>query len=304
MDAGMDVLVADDDEISRLKTTRTLHQWGYNVIEATDGDEALQIMLQPDAPRLVIVDWMMPKMSGIELCRAIRETETDKPYTYILLLTGRSSKDDLIEALSAGADDFINKPFDIDILRARILVGVRILTLHSRLHHTATHDALTGLLNRGAILELLKKSFARAERTEEHLCVILIDLDFFKSVNDTYGHLAGDSVLKQVGARLLSCVRGYDEVGRYGGEEFIIVVHGIPLENAASLAERIRSKFEEEPIFFNDSHLIVTLSLGLSQYDKTTHEGIEQLLHQADIALYKAKDSGRNRVVIYDHIES
>lgn len=296
----MKVIIADDEPVSRRMVRESLQRWGYDAVEAADGLTAWHEMQSESPPRMAVVDWMMPELDGLEFCRKIREREQYQPYTYIILLTGKTRKEDTIRGLEAGADDFISKPFDRDILRARLMVGKRILDLHTRLHHAATHDALTNITNHGAILKLLEQSMARVERVREPISAIMIDLDHFKRVNDEYGHLAGDRILSEVALKIKDSIRAYDAVGRYGGEEFLVVNPGTTMSDAAGLAERIRIRFEKEPIQFDGKEMVISLSLGVADNQNPFHADVETLIKDADMALYQAKQKGRNRVVRAD----
>ncbi|MDP8245650.1 MAG: diguanylate cyclase [Candidatus Hinthialibacter antarcticus] len=296
----MKVIVADDESVSRRMVREWLLRWGYDALEAADGLTAWHEMQSEEPPRMAVVDWLMPDLDGLEFCRKIREREQYQPYTYIILLTGKTCKEDIVRGLEAGADDFISKPFDRDILRARLLVGKRILDLHTRLHHAATHDALTNITNHGAILKLLEQLMARVERVREPISAIMIDLDHFKRVNDEYGHLAGDTVLSEVAKKIQESIRAYDSVGRYGGEEFLVVNPGTTMADAAGLAERIRLRFEKEPIRFDDREITISLSFGVADNQNPFHANVETLIRDADMALYQAKQKGRNRVIRAD----
>jgi diguanylate cyclase (GGDEF)-like protein len=298
----MQVLIAEDEAVSRLLLARTLRGYGYEVLAASDGDEAWKILEQPDAPRLAILDWMMPGMTGPELCHKLRELNRE-PYTYVLLLTARADKQDVVEGMDAGADDYITKPFEAKELQVRLRAGRRILDLQAdlmrareALRQQATHDPLTGLWNRYALLEALQREQSRAAREGTPLAVIMVDLDHFKRVNDTYGHLAGDSVLREAAVRMQSVVRAYDQVGRYGGEEFLIVLPGTTAANAAQLAERLRVSIGGEPMLADGIHRIgVTASFGVSACEGAAIEPCA-LIRLADEALYRAKERGRNCV--------
>jgi two-component system cell cycle response regulator len=296
------VLIADDDPVSRRLLQVTLSNSGYETVMANDGAEALHALEQQDCPRLLILDWIMPKMDGIEVCRAIRKRGAE-PYLYVILLTVKGQQREIIEGLEAGADDYVTKPFDLLELKARLRAGRRILELQDQLiasreelRFEATHDTQTGLLNHGAILELLRKELLRSQREGTPLGVIMLDLDHFKLVNDQYGHLVGDSVLREVSRRLKLSIRPYDSVGRYGGEEFVVVAPGCNLENAKSLAERLRASVSSEPIQDSAVSISVTASLGVSS--ALGAKGPDQVLRATDEALYTAKLEGRNRVVV------
>ncbi len=302
------VLVADDDPICRRLFEKRLTDWGYRVIAVEDGAKAWDVLQQKDsAPSLVIIDWLMPGISGIELCRRIRESQRSS-YQYLLLVSGKDEKQDVVEGLDAGADDYLTKPFDVGELRARIRSGMRILSLQQQLLHAqdelryqATHDALTGLWSRGAVLDLLGCELRRSRRSEAATGVLMFDLDHFKKINDTYGHLVGDVVLKETAVRIAQAVRSYDFVGRYGGEEFIAVLSNCSAEDAAHVAERARQAVANMPIQTNSVTVNVTVSIGGAVARNGAPE--YEMLSTADAALYEAKHAGRNRVVIASSIE-
>ncbi len=228
----MKILIADDSIVSRHLLEATLRKWGYDVMVACDGAEALELLQRQDAPSLIILDWMMPGMTGVEVCRRIRQRDGE-PYTYILLLTSKSQKEDLIEGMEAGADDYITKPFDQNELQVRLRAGTRLVDLQAQLlkaredlREQATRDFLTRLWNRSSIITELGRELARAVREARPLGVVIVDLDHFKHVNDTYGHLAGDAVLREAARRMQNSIRQYDSIGRYGGEEFLILFPG------------------------------------------------------------------------------
>jgi two-component system, cell cycle response regulator len=297
------VLVAEDDPIFRLVLESWFKRWDYRVIAVDNGLDAWEVLQRDDAPHLAILDWVMPGIDGIELCRKIRGRDRG-PYCYVLLLSVKDEKQDVVEGLEAGADDYLTKPFDVDELRARVRAGKRILDLQAALIHAkdelqfaAAHDPLTGLWNRGAILELLKREVSRRQRTADPLGVIMADIDYFKRINDTHGHLVGDAVLREVTRRLAVGVRPYDVVGRYGGEEFLVVFPGCNAANLRVGAERLRRCVADQPIETNAGPITVTLSLGLASLERDEN-GIldcEVFLHAADEALYAAKARGRNR---------
>ena len=309
----MRILIAEDDPISLVLLQALLNQWGYEVIVTHDGNEAWQVLQADMAPRLAILDWEMPGMDGPALCHQVRERQ-GSPYTYIILLTARTKREDLIAGMEAGADDYVTKPFDAHELRVRLRAGRRILDLQNALLEAqeilrlqATQDPLTSLWNRGMIMELLGRELARAKRERSPLSVLMLDLDLFKIVNDTYGHLAGDLVLREAAQRMRGSVRAYDAVGRYGGEEFLIVSPGCPAVGAVNLAERIRKAIGEKPMNTSEALISITISVGVAtaEYvDKraTPNKNLgeyteaENLVRAADDALYRAKRWGRNRV--------
>jgi diguanylate cyclase (GGDEF)-like protein len=295
------VLIADDDPVSRRLLEVSLTNGGFQVVMAEDGMEALRILEKDNCPRLAVLDWMMPQVDGVEVCRTIRENARE-PYVYVILLTAKGHQTEIIEGLEAGADDYIIKPFDMQELKARLRAGKRILELQQQLVSAreqlrvqATHDSLTGLFNRMAILEALDREMARAKRESAPLAVIMADLDHFKQINDTHGHLAGDAVLQEAARRMLATIRGYDSIGRYGGEEFLVVVPGCDLPAALVQAERLRECICAREICTGDVSLAVTMSAGVTVSAGRLRRP-DQLLHDADEALYAAKSAGRNRV--------
>ena len=297
------ILIAEDDPVSQRMLQSFLTKWGYEIIAVSSGTEALRILEGPDAPPLAVLDWMMPGMEGPEICREIRK-DPERPYTYVLLLTARTQKEDLLKGLEAGADDYLTKPFDVQELRARLHVGRRILDLQhhllaatDELRFRASHDMLTGIPNRGTILEAVNRERARQIRDGGSFGVILADLDHFKAVNDNHGHLAGDIVLKEAACRMRACVRSYDSVGRYGGEEFLIVVPTGDGNSTAAVAERVRQAISEKPVMTESGPISVTASLGIAV---SIDRDVKEVLRSADEALYCAKARGRNRVERFD----
>jgi two-component system, cell cycle response regulator len=295
------ILIAEDDPVSRRLLEVFLARWGYQVVVAASGTEALDLLEQIDAPRLAVLDWMMPGLEGIQVCRKIRERK-DRPYIYILLLSARTQKEDLLLGLQSGADDYLTKPFDAQELRARLHVGQRILQLQdslmvasAELLFRATHDSLTGIANRDVILDSLRREHSRQVREGGSFGIVLLDVDHFKSVNDTYGHLCGDAVLQEVVRRVNSTVRSYDTVGRYGGEEFLIVAPSSGVEGILRLSERIRVAIEAKPIATDAGDISVTVSLGLAVSSEAAPLDPKMMLSTADEALYRAKAEGRNR---------
>lgn len=297
------VLIAEDDVMFRKILETWLESWGYTVIVAVDGGQAWEMLQAEVAPHLLILDWMMPKLNGIEVCRMVR-ARNQSPYQYILLVTAKDATQDLVAGLEAGADDYLSKPFNRNELRARLRTGRRILTLqadqlkaHEKLKYQATHDGLTGVWNRNAILDILGREFERSTRSHSPMGVVILDLDHFKKVNDTHGHPAGDLVLKEAVERIQQAVRSYDFVGRYGGEEFLIVLPDCNGTHLERCAERIRLRIAAEPVCFNEVEIPVTASLGVAVTGSLSNSP-KEALEAADSALYRAKNGGRNKVVL------
>jgi len=298
----MRILIADDDPLSRTVLTALLEKCGYEVVPAANGAEAWQAMQQPDAPRIVILDWMMPELDGMELCRRIRKVETDQP-PHIIMLTSKGEKADIITGLEAGADDYLAKPFDAGELRARINAGRRLIEMQNKLldarnalAHQAAHDSLTGVLNRRAILDALTRELARERRISSGLTVGMCDVDHFKQVNDAYGHQVGDEVLCGLVRLLEGSLRQYDYLGRLGGEEFAVIASNIKGQAVSFVYERLRTAIADNPIPTRQGNLWITLSIGVAVWHGNMTEN--ELLAAADAALYEAKNRGRNRVCL------
>jgi two-component system cell cycle response regulator len=296
------ILIADDSLVSRHLLDATLRKWGYEVVIACDGSEAWDMLQQQDAPPLAILDWMMPGMTGPEVCRLVRQ-QAREPYTYILLLTSKSLKEDLIEGMESGADDYIIKPFDQHELKVRLRAGTRLVDLQAQLlsarealRDQATKDSLTRLWNRSHILEVMQRELARGQRENTSLGVILLDLDHFKVINDTYGHFAGDAVLREAARRMENCIRQYDSMGRYGGEEFLILIPGCNERSIADKGESLRACLANEPLLLTETTFTLTASFGTTVALPGAENTTESLIRRADEALYRAKRLGRNRV--------
>lgn len=298
----MKILIAEDDPVTRRLLQVTLQKWNYDVDVACNGAEAWQMLQGEEAPRMAILDWMMPEMDGIQVCQKLRQ-QKGEPYTYVVLLTAKDLKEDVIKGIEAGADDYLSKPFDGDELKARLRSGTRILALQESLisardalRFQATHDSLTGLWNRGATLDALERELSRANRQGTPVALMMADLDHFKHINDTFGHLAGDDVLREAARRMSSCVRLYDWVGRYGGEEFLMILPGCDVLDSVKQAERLRAEISSKPFDTSSGHIPVTLSLGVAGGFNANPQGSTSWVRAADEALYRAKERGRNCV--------
>jgi two-component system cell cycle response regulator len=299
----MQALVVDDSAVYRKLIGDHLRSWNFGVTLAETGSEAWQILEKPDSPKLVLLDWVLPDLDGIELCKRIRKAGSTGPYVYVILLTSNEGRQNMLDAMQAGADDYLVKPFDEMELKARLLVGKRILDLQEELvsaresmRHAATHDSLTGLMNRGEILTMLERELERARRERKPVGVILGDIDHFKNVNDTLGHLFGDEALREIGRRLRAQLRVYDGVGRYGGEEFLMILPTCDLPDALLRANELREVIAHTPVLCSGEERLITMSMGVAVSVCEGKNEVEALLTQADAGLYAAKEKGRNRI--------
>jgi two-component system cell cycle response regulator len=303
----MRILIADDSIVSRHLLDATLRKWGYEVVIASDGMEAWNALKAADSPRIAILDWMMPGLTGPEVCKRVRENSqgSDAPYTYMLLLSSKSQREDLIEGLESGADDYLTKPFDQHELKVRLRAGTRIIDLQRELlaarealQEQATKDFLTHLWNRSSILDILQRELVRGTRENRPVGVVLADLDRFKNVNDSFGHFAGDALLREFSRRMLLTMRVYDSIGRYGGEEFLTILPGCDEKCCANQAERMRVALANEPMAIGEAGLTITASFGATSWRSGMAVDAENLIRTADSAMYRAKNQGRNRVVV------
>lgn len=293
----MKILIADDSIVSRHLLEATLRKWGYEVVVATDGAQAWDYLRREDAPQIAILDWVMPELTGPEVCLRLRQEQG--AYTYVLLLTSKSQREDLIEGLDSGADDYITKPFDQHELQVRLRAGTRIVKLQDELKRQAAQDPLTGVLNRSKAFEIFDRELNRSRRDALPLAVVLLDLDNFKQINDTHGHQAGDEALREAARRIVAGVRTYDTVARYGGEEFLILLPSCNQADAIRQAERLRGDLSEHPILLESlgrPPISISASFGVTTSTPYSVESPESLIRLADDALYAAKRKGRNRV--------
>jgi diguanylate cyclase (GGDEF)-like protein len=300
----MRILIADDDVTSRVALAGVLAKFGLEVLATVDGLEAWEAMRGPDAPALAILDWMMPGLDGVEVCRRVRSMASDQP-PYLILLTSRGDKADIVAGLEAGADDYLAKPFDPGELRARVDVGRRVVALQARLMEAnaalafeATHDPLTGTLNRRAFAEVLSRELADERRFHHGLALGICDVDQFKRINDTYGHQVGDEVLFGLVRLMEAQMRGHDALGRHGGDEFVVLATRVTNDDVRALFDRLRRGVAERAFPTTVGELSITISFGVSVFvDGASGDG---LLAAADAALYQSKSGGRDRVCVAD----
>ncbi len=299
----MKVLIAEDDKVSSKVLEKNIKNWGYKVAITSNGQQAWKVFQKDEIP-LAILDWMMPKINGLELCQKVRHLKKDN-YTYIILLTSKDRQEDLLQGFRAGADDYIVKPFDPLELKARLQTGKRIVDLQNQLIYSkkkieeqAKQDSLTKLWNRAAIIQLLEEELDRSRREKKPVGMLLVDIDYFKNINDTYGHLVGDVVLIEVASRMKKNVRLYDRIGRYGGDELLVVLPNCRLTQVQVIAERLRLAVSQKKIKTDMGSLGVTLSLGAFSSENQPEISTDNLIKASDNALYQAKRNGRNCIVI------
>lgn len=302
------ILIAEDDPISSRIMHKTIQGWGFETLAAGKGSEAWKGLQDPKI-RLAILDWEMPEADGPDLCRRIRK-EAKENYTYIILLTSRDDPQDIIAGLEAGADDYMTKPVKFLELKARLQTGRRIVELEDkllesqkRLFELATKDGLTSLWNRRTILQFLSDMLSQGTRQKTPTSVIMMDIDFFKIINDTCGHQAGDKVLANLAVRLQDHVRPYDRIGRYGGDEILIVLPDCGIKAAAKISERLRKGCVRKPVRFKRQPIGFTLSIGCASTENLIRPTIERLIRASDQALLEAKRLGRDRVVVISPAE-
>lgn len=300
------ILVADDDPVSRKRVMHQVGKLGHIVKECEDGLNTWSCVHSVEPPDMIILDWNMPGMTGVEVCQKIRRQKSLQ-YTYIIMLTARKDPQDIVEGMESGADDFISKPFVLEEFKVRLRAGERIIRLNRQMHRAngclellASRDPLTGLWNRAYILNFLEKELSRSLRNGSSLFIAIMDVDHFKRINDGYGHPAGDVVLKEMGGRLSGSIREQDYVGRFGGEEFLLILTDAGNSSLQSLGERYVNLISSAPYHFEGVTHSLSASFGWYQTCPGDNSTVKEIIRKADLALYKAKANGRNRYEIAD----
>ena len=290
----MRILIAEDDLVTARLLRALLDSWGFEVVTVTDGISALAVLQTPDAPRLAILDWMMPGLDGPEVCRRARAHRPDVPM-YLILVTSREARRDVVAGLDAGADDYVVKPPDPEELRSRLKAGIRVLAMEHHFERVAMVDGLTELPNRRSLDDAFSRQLTRSLREQQPVSLLMVDVDHFKRLNDTHGHLVGDDVLKRLARILRRQVRPQDLVARYGGEEFAVLLPSTDVDAALLIADRLRAAIGNPDTEEVSRQLPpATVSVGVAAARSAI--SLSELMSQADAALYRAKQSGRNRV--------
>lgn len=284
----MKILIAEDDPISRRLLESQLIRWNYEVVITSDGKAALETLQSEDPPSIAILDWMMPEMDGVKVCQEIRKQEKEH-YTYVLLLTARGRKEDLIEGLEAGADDYVIKPFNAHELDMRIKAGKRIIELEKKLRILTIKDDLTNLYNRRGLIELSKQQMKIAKRQKIPVSLLFADIDNFKKINDTFGHKEGDSILIETARILNKTYRETDIITRIGGDEFAVLLIGASEKDVDVIKNRLQENIDESNKK-NNKHKL-SLSIGIATSHPELINDIEHLLTQADKLMYEQKNS-------------
>jgi len=297
----MRILVAEDDPVSLRLLQACLAEWGYEVTSVTDGQRALEVLQNLEAPRLVILDWIMPGKDGIEICREVRN-RGKRPYTYILMLTAKVRKQDIVEGLESGADDYLIKPYDPHELRARLRAGRRILDLQEQLvsayrliEAQMTVDPLTGVWSCNVILDILKRQLVLSSQNDSPMSLVVANIDHFRDINATFGPLAGDTVLREVARRFRAALRPPDSIGRSVADEFVMVLPGCDAPTAGSLAERFRARIDRRAVDTSEGVVPVTVSLGVVVTPSDKALDLDTAWGLATEAVSRAKTKGCNR---------
>lgn len=299
---SMRVLIAEDDSASNIFLKRLLLRWGFDIETAFDGTRAWELLQEEDAPSMAVLDWMMPGMDGLEVCRRLREKEkNDHRYTYVMMLTSRTEKEDIIAGMEAGADDYLTKPFDKDELLARLRAGQRIIELHGalsaankRLLVLSRLDPLTGALSRNALLHDMDLAMYRASREKKSLGIAMVDFDNLKEYNQRFGRDTGDRALQESVRKICGCLRRTDCLGRWGGDEFLVILPGVTIDQGKTVCRRIRQAIAREETVVGEQSLKITASQSLAIWDGKS--GIDELIMQAENTLRASRDRGNNRL--------
>jgi diguanylate cyclase (GGDEF)-like protein len=306
----MKILIVDDDLTTRLSLVGLLKQHDCEIVEADSGKSALSIIQSNNPPDLIIMDWSMPGLSGVEVTTLVRETVTEEQ-PYVIIVSSYKQDEQVIEALNYGADDYITKPVDGLLLKAKFAVAKRIIDIQEKLRQSnemleklAYHDELTGVLNRRAGTASFQVELNRAIRKSDNLAVALVDIDHFKNINDSYGHPGGDEVLRVFAATLQKTMRPYDIVCRYGGEEFLLIAQVGSAQTASELFERVRQTISQTAISYEKQTINITASFGVHVVTPDYDLHLKQMTKQADENLYKAKADGRNRVIVSADVDN
>ncbi len=292
----MNVLIVEDDAVTEMLITSNVLQWGYKTHSVNSAEAAIAFLEQQTDFYIVITDWSLGGMPGTELAAYIKENFASM--IYIIMLTNRSDEENLVHAMEKGVDDFISKPFRPAELRVRIRAGARLVEKSLKLAFLASFDELTQVWNRRMLTEQMEIEWQRHKREQTQLCIAILDLDRFKNINDSFGHAAGDRVLQKFGQVLQKQSRPYDLIGRFGGEEFVVMFPNTSIDDAKKICERFRTTLESEEFAISDRSINVTVSIGLASDHKNT-TSYTDVLNKADEALYKAKGSGRNRTEVW-----
>ena len=298
------ILIAEDDLITAKILQKHLITWGFEVFMENDGEQAWNT-LEKENIQIALLDWMMPRLNGLQLCRNIRKLRSD-PYTYLILVTARATTLDIVEGLNAGADDYLTKPVEPAELRARLITGTRIIELENKnkrlqkkLEKLAQEDSLTGFFNKRNIQERLEEELSRGKRENRPVSAVLLDIDFFKQINDTYGHMVGDQVLLEIASRLRQNIRNYDRIGRYGGDEILVFLWNAGIIQLKIVADRLCRAVSEKSVLTDAGPIPVTVSVGGASSENDLLLSGEELIKSSDEALYQAKHLGRNRAEIF-----
>lgn len=290
------VLVVDDNQLNARLLADILEDEGFKVYSISDAFEVIAFTHR-EKPDIILLDIMMPGMDGFQVCQLLKN-DVQSGDIPVIMVTAKTQGTDIKRALDIGAFDYIKKPIDEIEVVARVHSALRFKKQQDQLKETAMKDGLTGIYNHALLMEFLTKEFHKQSRTGESFCFVMLDIDYFKKVNDTYGHTAGDMVLKELSRILVESVRNCDVVGRYGGEEFGLVLSGINADQALHLCERIRSSIEKHSFIIGDGNkkINITVSMGVCVKSSQEPEPLAEIVKKADEALYRAKAAGRNKV--------